>query len=86
MSDSKNKRESPGSGSSGAGRTQSGWKDVMNKPQGQPAMRRGDETDEGVVRRGADIENPDLPGPEKTVNPDDDPDETRRKIPNLNEK
>ncbi len=48
------------------------------------ANRKGsDDTDAAVVRRGADIENPDQPGPEKKVELDDNPDETKRKIPNM---
>ena len=36
-----------------------------------------------LVRKGADIENPDMPGPDKKIELDDNPDETKRKIPNM---
>ena len=68
--------------------TKDASQEKKNKPQLQPQqdspMKGGDDTDQEAVRKGADIENPDLPGPEKTVNPDDNPDETKRKIPNMN--
>ena len=60
-------------------------REAKNNPQRQqPTMKEGKDMPEKAARKGADIENPDLPGPEKTVEPDDNPDETKRKIPNIN--
>jgi hypothetical protein len=67
--------------------------DAKNMPHKHPkkagagdsggGMKDSDDTDEEAVRKGADIENPDLPGPDKKVELDDNPDETKRKIPNM---
>jgi len=57
-----------------------------NMPHKHPKKadrKSSDDTDEAVVRRGAEIENPDMPGPDKKIELDDNPDETKRKIPNM---
>jgi hypothetical protein len=59
---------------------------ASNMPHKHPRKVHGknaDDTDEAVVRKGAEIENPDMPGPDKKIELDDNPDETKRKIPNL---
>jgi hypothetical protein len=80
MTDQKNKQGMPDKD-----KKQSGNQDPMNKPQNDPGKTTmNDDTDEAVVRKGADIENPDMPGPDKKVELDDNPDETKKKIPNMN--
>ncbi|HTI93795.1 MAG TPA: hypothetical protein VL727_24545 [Puia sp.] len=82
MTDHKNKQ-----GSTGNDKKQSGTnKDSKNVPHKHPEKANrmdSDDTDESKVRKGADIENPDLPGPDKKIELDDNPDETKRKIPNM---
>jgi hypothetical protein len=78
MTDHKKKKNSSGDGSMP-------HKDG-NMPHKHPkkANRMGsDNTDEKAVRKGAEIENPDMPGPNKKIELDDNPDETRKKIPNM---
>ena len=71
MTVQKNKKGSPRDGS-------------MPHKHAKKANRMGsDDTDEKAVRRGAEIENPDKPGTDKKIEIDDNPDETRKKIPNM---
>jgi hypothetical protein len=73
--------------SSGNDKKQSGNnKDPKSMPRKHPKKANRmdpDDTDEPVVRKGADIENPDMPGPDKKIEFDDNPDETKRKIPKM---
>lgn len=52
-------------------------------PHKHPKKVNRKDADEAVVRKGAEIENPDMPGPDKKIELDDNPDETKRKIPNM---
>lgn len=56
---------------------------MPHKHPKKASRKSSDDTDEAVVRKGAEIENPDMPGPDKKIELDDNPDETRRKIPNM---
>ncbi len=60
-----------------------GHKSMPHKHPKEVNRMDSDDTDEAVVRRGADIENPDQPGPDKKIELDDNPDETKKKIPNM---
>ncbi|HEY4286752.1 MAG TPA: hypothetical protein VGN00_06600 [Puia sp.] len=83
MTDHKNKQGSPG----GKDKKQSGdTHDPKSMPHKHPKTSNtndSDDTDEAAVRKGADIENPDMPAPDKKIQPDDNPDETKKKIPNM---
>jgi hypothetical protein len=82
MTDHKNKQGSPGNDKKQSGNS----KDSKSMPRKHPKKANrmdSDDTDEAVVRKGADIENPDMPGPDKKIELDDNPDETKRKIPNM---
>ena len=56
---------------------------ASNMPHKHPKKVNRKDADEAVVRKGAEIENPDMPGPDKKIELDDNPDETKRKIPNM---
>lgn len=79
MTDQKNKQGSPGKDKKQSGNDQ----DPKNMPHKHSKKTMGsDDTDQEAVRKGADIENPDE-HPEKKVELDDNPDETKRKIPRM---
>ncbi|HXO75652.1 MAG TPA: hypothetical protein VN824_10465 [Puia sp.] len=82
MTDHKNKQGSPGNDKKQSETN----KDSKNMPHKHPKKANrtdSDDTDDAAIRKGAEIENPDMPGPDKRIELDDNPDETKKKIPNM---
>lgn len=93
MSDQKNKQQQPSQGneknqgekSRPQGSQQSGSQHSAGQSSSQQQPHKGSMADTGREQpMGSDIENPDRDNePGKTVNIDDDPEQTKKKVPNM---